>query len=324
VAAMLELGMGFHPDFTGRQNVYMSGQLLGMTSDEISQLMPEIEAFAEIGEFIDMPARVYSSGMQMRLAFSVATAIRPDILIVDEALSVGDTYFQHKSFERIRKFRELGTTLLIVSHDKQAIQSICDTAILLSQSRVLLHADPESVFDLYNASIVGDKNQKITQHKDLSGKLKTTSGSGKASVINLRLLNEAEEDLKVVSVGQNVILRAQVLVRDELPRLVFGFAIKDRLGQVLYGTNTFLQSKVLQNLKAGQYIEYDFSFPMNLGVGSYSFQTALHSDINHLSENFEWIDLAHTFEVINLDMPHFEGVLWIDPAIRIRMNDGIL
>jgi len=131
VAAMLELGMGFHPEFTGRQNVMMAGQLLGLSVEEIGRLMPEIEAFAEIGEYIDQPVRVYSSGMQMRLAFSVATARRPDILIVDEALSVGDAYFQHKSFERIREFRKGGTTLLLVSHDKQAIQSICDRALLL-------------------------------------------------------------------------------------------------------------------------------------------------------------------------------------------------
>jgi lipopolysaccharide transport system ATP-binding protein len=111
VAALLELGMGFHPDFSGRQNVVMAGQLLGLSIEEIAQLMPQIEAFADIGDYIDQPVRVYSSGMQMRLAFSVATARRPDILIVDEALSVGDAYFQHKSFDRIRQFRKEGTTL---------------------------------------------------------------------------------------------------------------------------------------------------------------------------------------------------------------------
>src|SRR5205085_1659835 len=142
VAALLELGMGFHPDFTGRQNVFMAGQLLGMTVDEIARLMPEIEAFAEIGDYMDQPVRVYSSGMQMRVAFSVATARRPDILIVDEALSVGDAYFQHKSFARIRSFREMGTTLLFVSHDKSAIQALCDEAILLHGGRIAIQGDP--------------------------------------------------------------------------------------------------------------------------------------------------------------------------------------
>jgi len=113
--------------------------------------MPEIEAFAEIGDYIDQPVRVYSSGMQMRLAFSVATAHRPDVLIVDEALSVGDAYFQHKSFARIREFRERGTTLLLVSHDKGAIQAICDRAILLNSGRLVREGEPEEVMDYYNA-----------------------------------------------------------------------------------------------------------------------------------------------------------------------------
>lgn len=142
VAALLELGMGFHPDFTGRQNVMMAGQLLGYSVDELLALMPEIEAFAEIGEYIDQPVRVYSSGMQVRLAFSVATARRPDVLIVDEALSVGDAYFQHKSFDRIREFRTQGTTLLIVAHDKAAIQAICDHAILLNAGRLEMEGRP--------------------------------------------------------------------------------------------------------------------------------------------------------------------------------------
>ena len=151
IAALLELGMGFHPEFTGRQNVLMASQLLGIEKKEIQALMPEIEAFAEIGDYIDQPIRVYSSGMQVRLAFSVATAIRPDLLIIDEALSVGDAYFQHKSFERIRKYRKEGTTLLIVSHDKQAIQSICDKAVLLNNGKIELEGKPEAVMDYYNA-----------------------------------------------------------------------------------------------------------------------------------------------------------------------------
>jgi lipopolysaccharide transport system ATP-binding protein len=161
VAALLELGMGFHPDFTGRQNAHMAGQLIGLTAAEITSLMPEIEAFAEIGDYIDMPVRVYSSGMQMRLAFSIATCKRPDILIVDEALSVGDSYFQHKSFNRIRSFGQQGTTLLIVSHDKSAIQAICSRAILLKDGAVAMQGDPETVMDFYNALIADVENSKV-------------------------------------------------------------------------------------------------------------------------------------------------------------------
>ena len=178
VAALLELGMGFHPDFTGRQNAIMAGQLLGLSGQEIEQLMPEIEAFAEIGDYIDQPVRVYSSGMQMRLAFSVATAKRPDILIVDEALSVGDSYFQHKSFDRIRAFGEQGTTLLIVSHDKNSIQSICDRAILLDAGKLSMQGEPAAVMDYYNALLAERGNATVRQLTTDEGKVQTVSGTG--------------------------------------------------------------------------------------------------------------------------------------------------
>src|SRR5690606_18629047 len=178
VAALLELGMGFHPDFTGRQNAIMAGQLLGMQVDDIEALMPQIESFAEIGEAIDHPVRTYSSGMQMRLAFSVATAQRPDILIVDEALSVGDAYFQHKSFARIREFRKSGTTLLIVSHDRQAIQTICDRAILLDHGRLALEGAPEEVMDFFSAMIAEREQSTIRQERLENDKVRTISGTG--------------------------------------------------------------------------------------------------------------------------------------------------
>ncbi len=237
VAALLELGMGFHSDFTGRQNVYMSGQLLGMSVEKITELMPEIEAFAEIGDYIDQPVRVYSSGMQVRLAFSVATAIRPDILIVDEALSVGDAYFQHKSFERIREFRKLGTTLLLVSHDKQAIQSICDRAILLNKGRVEMEGEPEAVMDYYNALLADKQNVSIRQVEN-NGKLQTLSGSGEATITDISLLSTEGESIEVVAVGQPVNLQVKVHVNEAVPELVVGYLIKDRLGQPVFKFRT--------------------------------------------------------------------------------------
>ncbi|HEN3664232.1 TPA: ABC transporter ATP-binding protein, partial [Yersinia enterocolitica] len=135
VAALLELGMGFHPDFTGRENVFMSGQLLGMSVEQIKSLMIHIEDFAEIGQYIDHPVRTYSSGMQVRLAFSVATAIRPDLLIVDEAMSVGDIYFQQKCIARIEEFKKAGTSILFVTHDFSTLHTVCDRAVLLSNGR---------------------------------------------------------------------------------------------------------------------------------------------------------------------------------------------
>lgn len=320
VAAMLELGMGFHPDFTGRQNAYMAGQLIGLTVDEITTLMPDIEAFAEIGEYIDQPVRVYSSGMQMRLAFAVATARRPDVLIVDEALSVGDAYFQHKSFERIRAFRALGTTLLIVSHDKGAIQSICDRAILLDGGRISKEGTPEEIMDLYNAMLAEREGDNVRQETTGNGKVQTISGSGEATVGRIALLNERGEAAEVHGTGTQVTLLVRVDVHADIPDLTLGYRIKDRLGQNIFGTNTFHKGHAIPPVRRGQQLEFRFSFPLNLGPGTYSVATALHSADNHLIDNYEWRDLALVFEVMNLKHTYFEGCSWLDPRIEMASH----
>jgi len=316
VAALLELGMGFHPDFTGRQNVYMAGQLLGMTIAEITGLMTEIEAFAEIGDYIDQPVRVYSSGMQMRIAFSVATARRPDVLIVDEALSVGDAYFQHKSFHRIRTFRKLGTTLLIVSHDKQAIQTICDRAVLLNAGKIAMQGEPEAVMDYYNAMLAEKENLTIRQQPSADGRLQTISGSGEATVENIALLDAKGEKVEVVNVGQPLRLTVVVRVSVDISELVLGYMIKDRLGQPIFGTNTHHLKRKIELLKKGRSLVFNFDFVANLGEGSYSIAVALHTLDSHINKNYEWRDLALQFNVINIDKSTFVGVAWLPPTLE--------
>lgn len=317
VAALLELGMGFHPDFTGRQNATMAGQLLGYSVQEMVGLMPQIEDFAEIGDYIDQPVRVYSSGMQMRLAFSVATARRPDVLIVDEALSVGDAYFQHKSFDRIREFRQQGTTLLLVSHDKGAIQAICDRAILLNAGRMAMQGEPEAVMDYYNAMLAEKENQTVRRHEKEDGKLQTVSGNGDATVEEMALLNQSGEQIEFLNVGQSVQLRIVVKARAELPELVVGYMIKDRLGQPIFGTNSHHLKQALTNVRKGSAITFSFKFDANLGCGTYSVAVALHTSDNHIANNYEWRDLALVFNVVSLDKPGFVGVNWLPPKLVI-------
>lgn len=317
VAALLELGMGFHPDFTGRQNALMAGQLLGYSIKEVTELMPQIEAFAEIGDYIEQPVRVYSSGMQVRLAFSVATAIRPDVLIVDEALSVGDAHFQHKSFERIREFRKQGTTLLIVSHDKQAIQSICDRAILLSSGKLLMEGEPEAVMDLYNALLAGKENAEARQEISVNGKVRTISGSGEATVVDISLLSSNGEKVEVVRVGDPVTLEVKVQINSFIPRLVVGYIIKDRLGQPVFGTNTYHLGCVQSDLDAGEALTYKFSYDASFGSGSYSITVALTGNHSHLSNNYEWQDLAYVFEVVNSGKHAFLGCCWVPQQLEV-------
>lgn len=316
VAALLELGMGFHPDFTGRQNIVMAGQLLGLDLANIAALTPEIEAFAEIGDYIDQPVRVYSSGMAVRLAFSVATAVRPDILIVDEALSVGDTYFQHKSFERIRRFRRAGTTLLIVSHDRGAIQSICDRAILLDGGRLRLQDTPEVVMDYYNALIATRENATVSQTVLPDGRTRTISGTGEATLDSVTLLDAADQPVTTLAVGAPACLRVVARIHADLPRLVLGYLIKDRLGQAIHGTNTHHLDSALIQLRAGETIAWHIDFAANLGPGNYSVAIALTGSDTHLAGNYEWRDLALLFKVINPAKPVFEGCAWLAPRVR--------
>jgi lipopolysaccharide transport system ATP-binding protein len=317
---LLELGMGFHPDFTGRQNTFMAGQLLGMQVEEIEALMPEIESFAEIGEAIDHQVRTYSSGMQMRLAFSVATARRPDILIVDEALSVGDAYFQHKSFDRIRNFRKAGTTLLIVSHDRSAIQSICDTAILLENGRMAMRGKPEEVMDYYNAMLAQREGQTVRQEMLANGQVQTISGTGEAGILSVRLLDPKGRSVEVAEVGQAMVLEVQVEVRQDIERLILGFMIKDRLGQPMYGINTHRVDKALTDLSAGERITYRFAFDMRLGKGNYSVALSLSRLDSHLDRNFEWRDYGLVFHVINNRQEDFVGCSWLEAQTSVTRS----
>lgn len=320
VSAMLELGMGFHPDFTGRQNAFMTGQLLGMSVEEIASLMPEIEAFAEIGDYMDQPVRVYSSGMQMRVAFSVATARRPDVLIVDEALSVGDAYFQHKSFERIREFRRQGTTLLIVSHDKGAIQSICDRAILLNAGKLAMQGGPEAVMDYYNAMLSEHQDQSLSQITLDEGQVRTVSGTGEASIEKIELCDLTSKPVEIVFVGQRVHARILVRVNVEIDSLVLGFGIKDRLGQMMFGTNTYYTRQILTSPELGALYTYEVEFAANLGVGSYSVHTSLVRNFSHIEKNYQWIDGALVFEVVNKDKYEFVGCSWNEMSFKIEKS----
>jgi lipopolysaccharide transport system ATP-binding protein len=317
VAALLELGMGFHPDFTGHQNAVMAGQLMGVSAQRMSELMFEIEVFAEIGEYIHMPVRVYSSGMQVRLAFAVATCVRPDVLIVDEALSVGDAYFQHKSFNRIREFASQGTTLLLVSHDRNAIQAICDRAILLADGEIVKDGLPEQVMDYYNALLSPEAADSVEQTLTGEGYVATRSGSLEAVVESVRFVDPSDERIDELHVGAKARLEILVRINKDLPSLVLGYGIKNRLGQVMYGTNTWLTKQAIRPAQAGARYRYLLEFPVNFGVGSYSVQTALVDESTHLGANYEWKDLSMVFKVVNIDKTEFEGQTWAEPVIGI-------
>ncbi|OQB56170.1 MAG: Teichoic acids export ATP-binding protein TagH [Deltaproteobacteria bacterium ADurb.Bin151] len=318
VAALLELGMGFHPDFTGRQNVVMAGQLFGFLVDEIQTLLPEIEAFAEIGDYIEQPVRTYSSGMLMRLAFAVATAQRPDLLIVDEALSVGDSYFQHKSFRKIRTFREEGTTLLLVSHDRNAIQSICDRVIVLHEGKVVKEGPAEEAMDFYHALLAARDVNLIRQERNTFGKVQTVSGGGEITVAKVRLLTGDGKSVEAVETGTNVRLEITARVNKPVEEAVMGFMIKDRFGQIMYGINSYRLGQAIEHLSVGEQLVFCFEFVMNLGKGNYSITTAISKMDSHLSDNYEWCDGGLIFSVLNTRKVDFVGSVSLNAVLSFQ------
>jgi homopolymeric O-antigen transport system ATP-binding protein len=308
VAALLELGIGFHPEFTGRQNVFMAGHILGIPSHQITSLMGAIEAFAEIGEYVDEPVRTYSSGMQVRLAFSVATAVRPDILIVDEALSVGDTYFQHKSFDRIRRFRDAGTTLLFVSHSPTAIKTLCSRTLLMDQGILLRDDAPNAVLDYYNALVAAQRADYEIRQSEIPGRIVTRSGTSDAAIESVELLADGQPVRTVRSNGCATI-RLTIAVHKSMPHLTAGILIRDRLGNDVFGTNTYRLASNRTELSARERLAVDFRIAdLALGVGSYSLTAALHTDDTHISANYDWWDGALVFQVVPGGGPASIGV----------------
>ena len=292
VAALLELGMGFHPDFTGRQNAYMAGQLLGYGVEEISRLMPEIELFAEIGNYLDQPVRIYSSGMQVRLAFGVATMVRPDILIVDEALAVGDAYFQAKCYQRIAQFREQGTTLMLVSHNVGDIVKHCERAILLKEGRVVADDSSRIVTNRYLDELFG----KLPQYNNAEGaevesdlshlmmeqvdvfdtrpgyrKEEHRWGIGGAEILDYLIVSNGDRYPTRIEGNATTDFLIKAKFHQDFESIVPGFLLKTLEGIFLYGTNSFVSSASRTNIsvKAGDTKIFKFSLPMALNEGHY-------------------------------------------------------
>lgn len=321
VSAILELGLGFNAELTGRENVFNSGGLLGYRHHQLVDLMPAIIDFAELGEYFDKPLRTYSSGMQARLAFSLATASRPDILIVDEVLSVGDSYFQHKSFNRIKEFKRAGTAVLVVTHSMGDVREICDRVILLENGEILRDGLPDEVIDYYNALIAARENANLTieQKRAENGWLTSRSGSGEASISRIGLHDaQTEEALALVRVGQSLRLRINVSVNRALPRLVLGIMIRDRTGHVVWGTNTWHTGQTQEDLELGEQLIFEVDFECALGPGSYSISPALVSSSTHLDDNFEWSDNLLVFEVMNFDQTFFLGTSSLNAEFNVK------
>jgi lipopolysaccharide transport system ATP-binding protein len=317
IAALLELGAGFNPEFTGRENVYFQGALMGINAEAMDERFPDIAEFAEIGDFIDQPVRTYSSGMYVRLAFSVAIHIQPDILVVDEALSVGDVAFQHKSRKRVQELINTGTSLLLVSHDRSMITSTCGRCILLDNGRIIKDGAPSDVFDYYHA-LIAKGSEQIQLNRLDSGRSQIISGTGEARMQGIRLLDKEGKELRTLEVGMPVVFEFRVRAFQPIPRLVFAFAIRDRSGQTIFNTNTNCFGKTPENVQANAELIFRFCMHANMGPGSYSISSFLTSTNDRFVNNYESCELAGFFELLNETHPYFLGSAWLQPELSVE------
>ena len=322
VAALLELGLGIHPEFDGWRNAMLSLQLLGLDDRRVRDALPFVQEFSELGSHMDQPVRTYSTGMQVRLAFSVATAVRPDVLIVDEALSVGDTYFQHKSTSRIRSFQEQGTTLLFVTHDPGAVKALCQRALLLDRGALLKDGPPDAVFDYYNAMIARKEEDEQIEQVERDGRTVTRSGSREAEITAVTLHGADGTERATFTVAEPAVLEVRFRTRAAMASPTVGFVIRDRLGNDVFGSNTFHQGIAHQPCAAGDELVARFALGLSVGVGSYSVTVALHTEHAHVDANFDWWDRALLFEVVPGDGPGFTGVAALPVRASLERADG--
>ena len=279
ISALLELGGGFNPEFNGRENVFFYGAMLGVDRKHLERLYDGIVDFADIGAFIDEPVRTYSSGMFVRLAFAVAISVEPDILIVDEALAVGDVYFQQKCFDRIRQLRDRGTTLLLVSHDSGAILRFCNRALLLDAGTIKIDGEPRAVIEMYEAYLINARDAAAQTFAPLPSADTTVNvgfggtssiDSGDVTIDGISLFAADGQEHRTVVCGEVGYLRVSLTFASEQRDPHVGFKIRDRFGIVMYETNTFTMRQSIGSVVVGDKIDVDFHLRLPIAEGEYT------------------------------------------------------
>ena len=360
IAALLELGSGFNPEFTGRENIFLNASILGLTQAETEAALPSIIEFADIGEFIDQPVKTYSSGMGLRLAFSVIAHVNADVLIVDEALAVGDAYFQQKCFRWLRRFKETGT-VLFVSHDTGSVIGLCDRAIWLDHGRMVANGPAKEVCEKYfatqysevtgsiptvpdvspaNTVVIREDGTKEVKSDSISTQVSvdyshddlmqiaqvfefnessSSFGNGEAEITSAFITDVNDLPIGFITGGERVKLKIRIHCKAEIYSPIVGFHVKDRLGQALFGDNTFLTyCDAPLNCHRGDILEATFSFTLPfLQTGDYAITIAVASGTIDIHVQHHWLHDAIIFKVHS---PFRNGVMIAIPMQSIKMS----
>jgi ABC-type polysaccharide/polyol phosphate transport system ATPase subunit len=336
VSALLELGAGFNPEFSGRDNVYLNGSILGLTTRQIDQRYDDIEAFAEIGEFIDQPVKTYSSGMVVRLAFAVAINVDPEILLVDEALAVGDIYFRQRCMRKVHELRAHGVTIMFVSHATADVKAVGDRVLWLDKGRLVEVGDPDRVISKYLAAMV----QKDSRYLRNTARLEEARpegqtvrapeivesipnidhryGDGRARVIGIALLDEQGGPLHQLAPSTRIVVRISVRAEDYVAVPNVGFMLRNQLGVDFSGTNTIREGYRLEPLQAGDVYTVDFHLDLPaLYPASFSFSPAIADGDLTAYRMCDWIDNAL---VVQMARTENEVYGYIHLPCRVEVN----
>lgn len=312
VAALLELGAGFNPEFTGRENIYLNGQLFGLTNTEMNERYEDIIAFADIGDFIEQPVKTYSSGMYVRLAFSVAVHIDPQILVIDEALAVGDIFFQMKCIDRMEEIRKQGTTILFVSHALEQVKRFCESAIWIENGQVRLYGDSNYVTDQYRDGALRQMVTRNTVNNCDEVNVPVPCNNLPAMICTVHLSKTKLAPFEPLTVN----IQYQV-VSEIIPKLQVGVAIRDAKGTYVFGINTYLDEIPIPNVKGKHVIKYIIP-KLPLLTGQYALDVGLHTD-----NSMVCLDYIAAAGLISIEAPYFsEGLVYIEHTWEVKIEGG--
>ncbi len=339
VSALLELGAGFNPEFSGRDNVYLNGSILGLTTRQIDQRYGDIEAFAEIGDFIDQPVKTYSSGMVVRLAFAVAINVDPEILLVDEALAVGDIYFRQRCMRKVHELRARGITILFVSHAVADVKAIGDRALWLDGGRLVEIGEPDRVVAKYLAAMVEKDSTYLIRKSETAAKrsggpalhapeivetipnIDHRYGDGRAEILGIAVMDEQGRNLSILEPSSRIVVRISARASQDVPLPIVGFMLRNQLGMDFSGTNTAREGYSLAAMSAGDTITVDFHVDVpELYPASFSFSPAIADGTLMGYQMCDWIDNA-----LALQMGRSEGQIYgyMHLACRVEVNARI-
>lgn len=320
ISALLELGAGFNMEYNGIENVYLNGTMMGFSEKEIEEKLPSILEFADIGDYVYQPVKTYSSGMFVRLAFAVAINIEPEILIVDEALSVGDVFFQAKCYRKFEEFKEQGKTIVFVSHDLSSISKYCDRVFLLNQGNLLGEGKPKEMIDAYKRVLVGQYEDAGEEKAEAEAENPSALeyGNGQAQILEYYMTDDRGVRTCAIIKGSEFTIHMKVKFTEKIPAPIFAFSIKNVLGVEITGTNTMIEKAFLEGVEPGQVKEITFTQKMSLQGGEYLLSLGV---TGYRGETFE---VYHRlYDILNISVVSDKNTVgYYDMDSKVTVSEG--